>query len=135
MLEDVNCLNNTSMEASQAALVVKSPPANAGDTGLIPGSGKIPQKRARQPTPVFMPGKSHGKSNLAGLQSIGSQRVRHEATYHAQQCYKYNHLSQQPRMSAVQTLLPFHPLREGRTTVDSLTPPCPLTPGVRSCTW
>jgi len=28
--------------ASQVALVVKNPPANAGSTGLIPGSGRFP---------------------------------------------------------------------------------------------
>ena len=35
------------MGASQVALVVKNPPANAGDTrgaGSIPGSGKFPGK-------------------------------------------------------------------------------------------
>ena len=30
------------MWASQLALVVKNPPANARDTGSIPGSGKSP---------------------------------------------------------------------------------------------
>ena len=33
---------NKQMRASQLALVVKNPPANARDTGLIPGSGKSP---------------------------------------------------------------------------------------------
>ena len=28
--------------ASQVALVIKNPPANAGDAGSIPGSGKSP---------------------------------------------------------------------------------------------
>ena len=30
-------------DASQVVLVVKNSPANAGDTGLIPGSGKSPE--------------------------------------------------------------------------------------------
>ena len=30
------------MWASEVALVVKNPPANAGDVGLIPGSGRSP---------------------------------------------------------------------------------------------
>ena len=41
------------------APVVKNPPANAGDirdAGLIPGSGRSPWRRGRQPTPVFLPG-------------------------------------------------------------------------------
>ena len=31
-----------------------------------------------QPTPVVLPGKSHGWSNLVRLQSMGSQRVGHD---------------------------------------------------------
>ena len=30
------------LETSQMALVIKNPPANAGDMGLIPGSGRFP---------------------------------------------------------------------------------------------
>jgi len=50
-------------EASHVAPVVKSPPANAGyvrNTGLIPGLGRLPWRKAWQPTPVFLPGESHG---------------------------------------------------------------------------
>ena len=36
------------------------------ETGLIPGSGRFPWSRKRQPTPVFLPGKFHGLRNLAG---------------------------------------------------------------------
>ena len=53
------------MHASQVALVVKNPPANAGDIrnmDLIPGSGISPG----QPTPVFLPGESHGQRSLVG---------------------------------------------------------------------
>ena len=51
--------------------MVKNPPANAGDiryTGLISGKipRKIPLRRAWQPTPVFLPGESHGQRSLAG---------------------------------------------------------------------
>ena len=48
---------------------VKNPPACAGDTrdtGSIPGSGKIPWSSKWQPTPVLLPGKSHGQRNLVG---------------------------------------------------------------------
>ena len=31
-----------------------------------PWVGKIPWRRARQPTPVFLPGESHGQRSLAG---------------------------------------------------------------------
>ena len=46
------------------ASAVKNPLANAGDAGSIPGwipgVGKIPWRRKWQPTPVFLPGESHG---------------------------------------------------------------------------
>ena len=42
---------------------------------------EIPWRRAWQPTPVFLPGESHGeRSPTGGLQSIGSQRIRHNWT-------------------------------------------------------
>ena len=57
---------------------IKNPPANAGDIrGLIPGSGKIPWRRAWQPTPVFLSGESHGQRSLAGYSPWG-RRVRHD---------------------------------------------------------
>ena len=49
------------------ALVVKNPPANAGDVkrhGFDPWVGKSPWRRAGQPTPVFLPGESQGKRSL-----------------------------------------------------------------------
>ena len=46
------------------ALVVKNPPANAEDAGLI--LGKIPWRRAWQPTPGFLPGEFHGERSLEG---------------------------------------------------------------------
>ena len=69
--------------ASQVAIVVKNPPANAGeirDVCLIPGSGRSPWRRKWQPTPVFLSGKSHGQRSLAGSseKSLGSQRVGHD---------------------------------------------------------
>ena len=41
--------------------------ANAGDLGLIPGSGiSSSWRRTWQPTPVFLPGEFHGQRSLAG---------------------------------------------------------------------
>jgi len=56
--------------ASQVALV-KNPSANAGDMRgrFDPWVGKIPWRRAWQPTPVFLPGESHGQRSLAGYSS------------------------------------------------------------------
>ena len=57
-------------------------PANAGDArdaGSIPWVGKIPWNRKWHPTPVVLPGKSHGQRSLADyIQSMGLQRVRHD---------------------------------------------------------
>ena len=36
------------------------------DPGLNPGSGRFTWKRKRQPTLVFLPGKSHGQKSLVG---------------------------------------------------------------------
>ena len=44
---------------SQVVPVVKSPPANAGNLGSSPGSGRS-LEGAWQHTLVFLPGKSHG---------------------------------------------------------------------------
>ena len=40
------------------------------DPGLIPGSGRSP-RRKWQPTPVFLPGESHGQRSLAGYSPWG----------------------------------------------------------------
>ena len=65
------------LRASQAAQVVKNPPANAGDMGLIPGSGRSPGEGKATHCSILAwripwteePGK---------LQSMGSQRVGHD---------------------------------------------------------
>ena len=41
----------------------------AGDTrdvGSIPGSGRSPEEGHGVPTPVFLPGESHGQTSLVG---------------------------------------------------------------------
>ena len=44
---------------------------------------KIPWRRAWQPTPIFLPGESQGQRSLVGsLQSMESQRVRHDWVQH-----------------------------------------------------
>ena len=53
----------------------KESSCNAGDLGSI---GKIPWRRARQPTPVFLPGESPWSKDPGRLQSMGSQRVEHD---------------------------------------------------------
>ena len=50
-------------------LVVKNAPANAGGSGLNPWVSKIPWRRAKQPTLVFLPGESYGQRSLEGYTS------------------------------------------------------------------
>ena len=59
--------------ASQVALAVKNLPANSGDKrGEFNGwVGKIPWRRAREPTPVFLLGESHGQRSLVGYNPWG----------------------------------------------------------------
>ena len=58
---------------SQVALVVKSPPATAGDMrrGFDPRVGKIPWRRVWEPSPAFLLGESHGQRSLAGYSPGG----------------------------------------------------------------
>ena len=64
-----------SVWASQAVLVIRNPPANAGDVkrcSFSPWAWKIPWGRAWQPTPVFWPGESPGtEGSLAGYSPWG----------------------------------------------------------------
>ena len=52
----------------QVVLVVKNPPAKAGDTEDM---GSIPWRKKWQPNPVLLPGKSHGQRSLAGCSPWG----------------------------------------------------------------
>ena len=45
---------------------IKNLVCQVGDSGSIPKVGKIPWRRKWQPTPVFLPGKSHGQRSLVG---------------------------------------------------------------------
>ena len=49
-------------------LVVKNPPANAGDIEkwVLSRGQEDPWRRTWQPITVFLPGESHGKKSLAG---------------------------------------------------------------------
>ena len=49
--------------------------ANAGDPGFDLSAGKIPWRRAWQPTPVLSPGESHGQRGRAGYSPRGGKEV------------------------------------------------------------
>ena len=60
--------------------MVKNLPANAGDvrkTGSIPGRGRSPGEDLLEwlPTPIFLPGKSHGQRSLVGYSPWGHKEL------------------------------------------------------------
>ena len=59
-------------------LVVNNPTVKAGDkreAGFDPYVRKIPWRRARQPTPVFLPGESNGQRSLVGYSPQGRKEL------------------------------------------------------------
>ena len=76
--------------------VSKESICNAGDTGdagSIPGSGRFPWRRAWQPTPVILPGESHGQRGLAGNSQQGqkesdtAEATEFTAAYRVSNCF------------------------------------------------
>ena len=63
--------------ASQVVLVINNLPAEAGDVRdrFDPWVGKIPSRRAWQPTPVFLPGESRGQWNLVSYSPWGHKEL------------------------------------------------------------
>ena len=55
-------------------------PANAGDAGDLSSSrdGKIPWRRAWQPSPIVLSGKSQEQRSLVGYSPWGHKRVGHD---------------------------------------------------------
>ena len=53
---------------------VKASAWNEGDPGLTPWVGKIPWRRKWQPTPVLLPGESHGGRSLVGCSPWGHKQ-------------------------------------------------------------
>ena len=58
--------------------MVKNLPASAEDVGLNSWVGRIPWRTKWQPTPVSLPGKSHGQRSLAGYSPWGRKGVGHD---------------------------------------------------------
>ena len=66
------------------ALVIKNPPAKAGDKSSIPGSGLTLWRSAWQRTPVFLPGEFHGQRSLVDYCPWGwkeSDRLKQLSTH------------------------------------------------------
>ena len=54
---------------------VKASTWNAGDPGFDPWVGKIPWRRQWHPTPVLLPGESHGGRSLVGCSPWGLEEL------------------------------------------------------------
>ena len=61
---------------------VKASAWNAGDPSSIPGSEKIPWRRQWQPTPVLLPGESHGGRSLVGYSPWGCKESERTERLH-----------------------------------------------------
>ena len=57
------------------APVVKDRPANEGDIREVGIIRKTPWRRSWQPTPVFLPGESHGQRSLVGWKESDTTEV------------------------------------------------------------
>jgi len=58
---------------------------------------KIPWRRKWQPTPVFLPGESHGQRSLIGYTVHGIARVRHNLATKPPP----KHIYHEPKMNAI----------------------------------
>ena len=92
--------------------MVKNLPANARDVkrlGFDPWIGKVLWRKAWQPTPVFLSGKSHGQRNLAGHSLWGrkeSDTTEHVRTHtHTLHTHTHTHTKTQPSESCPESSL------------------------------
>ena len=63
--------------ASLVAQLVKSPPA-VPETRVQSLGREDPREKGMHPSPVFLPGESHGQRSLSGYSPWGHKRVRHD---------------------------------------------------------
>ena len=75
LLQSCLCLFLCQAKGFPNGSVGKESACNAGDPGLIPGSGRPLWRRKWQPSPVFLPGKSHGQRSLMGYNPWHHKRV------------------------------------------------------------
>ena len=117
----------------------KASACNAGDSGSIPGLGfpggtsgkepacqcrrhkrcgfdplvkKIPWRRAWQPTPVFLSGKSHGQRSPVGYSPLG-HKVKWLST-HTHHFQKERHISQREAATSLEGAFPTKGASSGR---------------------
>ena len=97
----------------QGGSVVKNPPANAGDTGSISGSGRFLREGNGNSLQYFCQGKSHGQKSLAGHSPWSHKSwtgLRHKSNY------IYIYINQILTVTANQNLLYTHTKEKGIQT-------------------
>ena len=62
--------------------VSKESACDAGDMGLIPGSGRLPRRRKWQLTPVFLRYESHGQRSLVDYSPWGCKSQTGQSDFH-----------------------------------------------------
>ena len=65
-------MGKSSKHGLSGASVVRNLPASARDTG---DASSVPWRRKWQPTPVFLPEKSHGQRSLVGYSAWGHKEL------------------------------------------------------------
>ena len=75
-------------KASMVTQMIKNPPA-VQETWVQSLGQDNPCRRKWQPTPVFLPGKSHGQRSQAGYGPWGHKRVRHNIATKRLRVYMY----------------------------------------------
>ena len=73
-------------KASQEVLVLKNPAANAGDEGLIPGSGRSPGEGNGNSLQYSCLGKSHGQRRLVDY-SLWGHKESHSTEHTHGRCH------------------------------------------------
>ena len=63
--------------------------ASAGDPGSIPGSGRSPGEGNGKPTPVLLPGKSHGQRSVVGYSPCSSKESDMTEWLHSLKRWEY----------------------------------------------
>ena len=79
--------------------MVKNLPGNTGEVGLIPWSERSPGEGNGDPSPVFLPEKSHGYRSPLGHMGVGHDLVTEQQKH--QECvspnmvdFVFNHMCQ-----------------------------------------
>ena len=97
LISKVMGLVSVSLTSFPRGSVVKNPSANAGDTGLIPGSGRFPGEGYGKPIQHSCLGNSMDRGAWQGYSPWGCKRVgRGLATKHS---YMYTTSSLSPQLS------------------------------------